>query len=189
MIKKILGLVLLSVVSLPVQAFTEACQLVAKMAGPDYENKPNRFGSMQSPDDIPDEFGAQLIGRNGGWFIYQGKKAWFDMNHCAPNVKSSGTRVVEIVPVLLNKKTGHNAVINGIFLIKTYRQEHIDLIAKRYGFRKVSPLPNRFTAVFDVKPQTSYDHLIETLDRDRDIEFAAPLLSEPHYRPDKRPMP
>lgn len=189
MIKKILGLLVIGMVSLPVQAFTEACQLVAQMAGPSYENKPDRFGSMRAPSEMPSELDAQLIGRNGGWFIYQGKAAWFDVDHCAPIVSAIGSRSVEMVPVLLNKKTGHNAVINGIFLIKTYRQEHIDLIAARYGFQKVSPLPNRFTAVFDVKPQTSYDHLIETLDLDRDIEFAAPLLSEPRYRPDKRPKP
>ncbi|MDG4811996.1 hypothetical protein P8629_03150 [Hydrogenovibrio sp. 3SP14C1] len=185
MTKQMFVLVLLAWVSFPIYAFTEACQLVAQMAGPSYENKPNRFGSMRSPSEMPSELGAQFIGRNGGWFIYQGKTAWFDVDHCAPIVSAS----VEMVPVLLNKKTGHNAVINGIFLIKTYRQEHIDLIAARYGFQKVSPLPNRFTAVFDVKPQTSYDHLIETLDLDRDIEFAAPLLSEPRYRPDKRPKP
>lgn len=189
MIKKIIGLGLIGMMSLPVQAFTEACQLVAQMAGPSYENKPNRFGSMQSPDEMPKALDAQLIGRNGGWFIYQGDTAWFDVDHCAPIIHSVGSHSVEMVPVLLNKQSGHNAVINGIFLIKTYRQEHIDLIAERYGFQKVSPLPNRFTAVFDVKPQTSYDHLIETLDQDRDIEFAAPLLSEPHYRPDKRPTP
>lgn len=189
MIKKIVGLMFIGMTSLPVQAFTEACQLVAQMAGPSYDNKPNRFGSMQSPDEMPEGLNVQLVGRNGGWFIYQGDTAWFDVDHCAPIMNSVGSHSIEMVPVLLNKETGHNAVINGIFLIKTYRQEHIDLIAKRYGFQKVSPLPNRFTAVFDVKPQTSYDHLIETLDRDRDIEFAAPLLSEPHYRPKQRPTP
>lgn len=165
------------------QAFTQACQLVAQMAGPDYQAKPKRFGSLTAPEDMPKSVEASFIERNGGWFIYQASKDWFDVDHCGPKAQTVGSMTYEFVPVLLNRRTGSNAVVNGVFLIKTYREEHIEQIAERYGFKMVSSLPNRFTAVFDVKPQVSYDKLIETLDRDRDVEFAVPLLSEPHYRP------
>jgi hypothetical protein len=175
--------ILLLITSLSAQAFTEACQLVAQMAGPDYQAKPKRFGSLTAPEDMPKSVEASFIERNGGWFIYQASKDWFDVDHCGPKTQTVGSTTYEFVPVLLNRRSGSNAVVNGVFLIKTYREEHIGQIAERYGFKVVTPLPNRFTAVFDVKPQVSYDKLIETLDRDRDVEFAVPLLSEPHYRP------
>lgn len=181
--KRFLSVLVFLVVSSSVQAFTEACQLVAQMAGPDYQAKPKRFGSLTAPEDMPKSVEASFIERNGGWFIYQASKDWFDVDHCGPKAQTVGSTTYEFVPVLLNRRSGSNAVVNGVFLIKTYREEHIGQIAERYGFKMVTPLPNRFTAVFDVKPQVSYDKLIETLDRDRDVEFAVPLLSEPHYRP------
>ncbi len=66
--------ILLLITSLSAQAFTEACQLVAQMAGPDYQAKPKRFGSLTAPEDMPKSVEASFIERNGGWFIYQPQK-------------------------------------------------------------------------------------------------------------------
>lgn len=181
--KKLFLTSLIILLSPVAQAYTQACQLVAQMAGPAYQPKPNRFGSLTSPQDMPKSVEVTFLEQNGVWFIYQSSQDWFEKETCAPKTETIDTKTYEFLPVLLNKQTGQNAVINGIFLIKTYREKHIDMLESRYGFNKVSPLPNRFTAVFDVKPQASYDKLIETLDRDRDIDFAAPLLSEPRYKP------
>lgn len=181
--RKLVLLCLLWGVSSGAWAFTEACQLVAQMAGKTYEAHPKRFGSLTAPQDMPSDIKATYLERNGVWFIYQADQDWFEVEACAPKTELYGDQSIEFVPVLLNRQSGQNAVVNGVFLIKTYREADIDLLESRYGFRKVTPLPNRFTAVFDVKPQASYDRLIETLDRDRDIEFAAPLLSEPRYKP------
>ncbi len=177
--KKIILSISLLLFSIASQAYTEACQLVAEKAGKEYQSKPNRFASISAPEDLPASFEVNLIERNGMWFIYQAEQEWFAKEECAPKT----IRAVETVPVLLNQMTGRNAVVNGAFLIKTWQVKHIDEIAGRYKFVKVTQLPNRFTAVFDTKPQASYDQLIETLKVEKDIEKFVPLLSEPRYRP------
>jgi len=159
-------------------AYLQACQLVAEKAGKSYQIKPNRFASIVSPEELPKSVPASLIERNGMWFIYQASDIQFEEQQCAPQ-KTNG---IEIIPVIYNQTSGHNAVINGVFAIKTYNEKDIHLIADKYNVRKITQLPNRFTAIFDVKPQRSYDELIETLEKDKNIEKMIPLLSEPRYR-------
>ena len=83
------------------------------------------------------------------------------------------------MPVLLNKMTGSNAVITGAFIVKTYRTRDLEKVMQRYGFKALSPLTNPQSMIVDVKPTKSYDLLIRALDRDKDVELALPLLSEP----------
>lgn len=175
--KKLILFVLLFMAT-PSFAYLQACQLVAEKAGKQYHSEPNRFASVSAPEDLPESFSATLIERNGMWFIYQADDEWFGKEECAPKTVQG----IETVPVLLNKQSGGNAVVNGAFLIKTWQVKHIDEIAPRYHFVKITQLPNRFTAIFDTKPQTSYDQLIEKLESEKDIEIFAPMLSEPRYR-------
>lgn len=176
---KILLLLSMILLSQSAQAYLVACQLVAETAGKQYLAKPERFATITAPEDLPDAIKVTLIERNGMWFIYQADRDWFEREACAPRV----VKGIETVPVILNQHSGRNAVVNGAYLIKTWKVEDVDKLIDRYRFSKVTQLPNRFTAIFDTKPQASYDELIEILDRDKDIQLFAPLLSEPRYRP------
>lgn len=59
-------------------------------------------------------------------------------------------------------------------------------MAQRYGFKLISGLPNRFTAVFDVNAQVGstldYDAILRKLDRDKDIKTVMPVLIEADTR-------
>lgn len=163
-------------------SYAESCQLVAKMAGNhEYKQKPMRLATMTQSDEVPLEWHLNLIEQHGAWSIYQTDQAWFLKETCAPITKRnvSNGRTIEFMPVLLNKKTGSNAVITGTFIIKTYRKRDLDKVIQRYKFKELSPLPNPQSMIVDVKPTKSYDLLIRTLDRDKDVDLALPLLSEP----------
>jgi hypothetical protein len=160
-------------------AYTQPCELVAQLSGPDYEVKPKRMAMMQSPSFWPEGQSPTLLGRNGVWFIYQGRSPWFAVDACAPQRMSVNGQSVMRVPVVLNLRTGVNAVVTSRFVIKVRRQRDLEQLSARYGFNLITRLPNRFTAVFDVGTPASYDSLLETLDRDRDIEYALPIVSEP----------
>lgn len=164
-------------------SFAEPCQLVAQMAGNnEYQQQPMRIASLNSAQQLPKQWNLQLLENHGAWYVYQTEKPWFSKEGCAPLTKKSSLdgSTVLFMPVLLNKKTGHNAVITGTFIIKTYRQRDLAKVLKRYHFMPMSPLPNPNSMIVDVKPTDSYDLLIQTLDRDKDVELALPLLSEPH---------
>ena len=168
----------LTILSSPAHAYLTACQLVAENAGKSYQAKPSRFASIVPPKELPESMRTTLIERNGMWFIYQTNEEQFDKSECAPKTRDG----IEIVPVVYNKTSGHNAVVNGVFAIKTFNEKDIHLVANNYNFKKITQLPNRFTAIFDVKPQSSYDELIKKLQQDKDIEKHIPLLSEPRYK-------
>ncbi len=176
-ITAILMLILLTSISTQLKAFTHACTLVADKAGNSYQPQPNRFASIVPPNKIPINMQASLIERNGVWFIYQTDNTIFASNQCAPQIINN----IEIVPVIFNQNSGSNAVINGVFMIKTHHEDDIHLIANKYNFKKVTQLPNRFTAIFNVKPQTSYDELIIKLLADKNIAKLVPLLTEPRF--------
>lgn len=143
-----------------------SCDLVKHLAGEAYQTAPNYAASIDKQPDL------DAIAQVGIWFIYThpNHQAWF--NTCAPIQRSQST----FYPVL--QTADQFAVINGLFLIKTHREQDIHLLEKRYGFKLVSALPNRFSAVFDVNPVADYDALIKRLDRDKDIERVAPVLIE-----------
>ncbi|MDG6777328.1 hypothetical protein QCB44_01275 [Thiomicrorhabdus sp. zzn3] len=173
----------LSLFMLPsANAFNEACQLVAKMAGPAYVIQENRVASFTPPDKMPEEFELTLLEQNGGWFVYQTQQAWFDKETCALLHKPSDQGRFDFAPVLLNQSTGSHAVVTSSFMIKTYRKQDIEKMAERYHFRLLTLLPSGSAAIFDVGEVASYDRMLETLDRDKDVQVAAPLLSEPRYR-------
>ncbi|WP_321324789.1 hypothetical protein [Thiomicrorhabdus sp.] len=163
-------------------SFSEPCQLVAKMAGNnEYQQEPNRIASLNPPADIPKEWKLELLENHGAWYVYQTDKPWFTKENCAPLTKKSlkDNSKVLFMPVLLNKKTGHNAVVTGTFIIKVYHKRDLPKVVKRYGFLPVSPLPNPESMIVEVRTTDSYDLLIQTLDRDKDVDLALPLLSEP----------
>lgn len=167
----------------PVLSFTQACQLVAQMAGPAYETEPLRVASFEGPDDMPSEFGLAFLGQNGAWFIYQAEATWFvDRETCIPKIRLYGNKRFEFSPVLINQQTGHNAVVTPSFMLKTYREEDIHKIAERYDFRLLTLMPSGKAAIFDVSGVASYDKMLEELDRDKDIQFAVPVLAEPRHR-------
>jgi len=166
-------------------SYAEPCQLVAKMAGNhEYKQKPMRLATMTQPDEIPAEWHLSLIEQHGSWSIFQTNQAWFLKETCAPLSKrnEANGHIVEFMPVLLNLKTGSNAVITGTFIIKTYHKRDLDKVVQRYGFKELSPLPNPQSLIVDVKPTSSYDLLIRALDLDKDVDLALPLLSEPRKR-------
>jgi hypothetical protein len=166
-------------------SYSEACQLVAQMAGnKEYKQQPFRVATMEQPEAIPKDWGLSLIEQHGAWSIYQTDQAWFTKQSCAPLVKkaTNSNYKVEFIPVLLNKTTGSNAVITGTFIIKTYKTRDLEKVIQRYHFKMLSPLPNPQSAIVDVKPVESYDLLIRALDRDKDVALAMPLLSEPRRR-------
>lgn len=178
------GLLLAASAMLPTQgfAFTEPCQLVAKMAGPTYDNQPKRIASFTPNTEMPEEWNLTLLEQNGGWFIYQADESWFDKETCAPLKKWHQNKEIEFAPVLLNRTSGRNAVITPSFLVKTYQKADIDKIGERYGFKLLTLLPRGGSAIFDVSGVVSYDRMLEELDRDKDIQVAVPVLSEPRYR-------
>ncbi len=171
-------LVSLSLGSYAVYGYQEVCQLVADKAGASYQPKPGRFATTFAPEDLPSSLSVSLLERNGIWFIYQAKSRVFEKKGCAPKVLSN----VPIKPVLFNRESGINAVVNGVFLIQTYQAKDLNTLAKKYGFKKVTQLPNRFTAIFDTNPQPSYDSLVQILKKDANIAKLVPLLSEPRYQ-------
>lgn len=165
-------------VSLQAQAYTQPCQTVAQMAGEVYQPKPHRAALLLPPEQLPQN-DWELLTRNGVWFVYEASEPWFGLKTCAPRqikVKGQTTRVM---PVLLNQKTGVNAVVVGRFVIKVRRPEQLEGLSPRYDMALVTRLPNRFTAVFDVGTRVSFDQLLQTMDRDVAIEYAAPIVSEP----------
>ena len=143
-----------------------SCDLVKHLAGDDYKTAPLYAASVDKQPDF------DAIAQVGIWFIYAhpDHQAWF--KHCAPMQRLQST----FYPVL--QVADQFAVINGLFLIKPHREQDIHLLEQRYGFNRVSGLPNRFTAVFDVNPVDDYDALIKRLDRDKDIERVVPVLIE-----------
>jgi len=163
-------------------AFTEGCQLVAKMAGPAYETDALKVASFTPPDQMPDVFELDYLDRSGAWFVYQSEQTWFTKERCAPLSKTHKTMTFEFAPVIKNRKQGQHAVITPSFMIKTYNKPDIEKMAERYGFKLLTELPSGGSAIFDVSGQTSYDRMLEILDRDKDIRYAAPVLSEKRYR-------
>lgn len=167
-----------------VQAYLLPCQLVTQMAGAEiYEAKLQRVASMSAPSDLPSEFNLELLERQGGWYVYHTPFAWFEKQTCGPQLKTFEQKRFQFMPVLLNKMTGRNAVLTGTFILKTYRTEHLQEVIDRYGFKMVTRLPKANTAIIDVKPIQSYDDMIETLDKDRDVDLIAPIMSEPRFKP------
>jgi hypothetical protein len=164
-----------------VQAYTQPCELVAQLAGAQYQVQPNRMATLQPPDlcQAKPQRAPALLQRNGAWFVYQSKQPWFKRDACAPFRQTVDGQTVTWVPVVLNRQTGVNAVVTSRFVIKVRKQRDLEVLSRRYGFNLITRLPNRFTAVFDVGEPASYDALLETLDRDRDVEYAVPIVSEP----------
>lgn len=164
-------------------AFSQACQLVAKMAGNEqYKQHSYRIATMSPPKRLPAEWNLSLVENHGAWFIYQTDHSWMSREQCAPMLRRHGKHNFQFMPVLLNKQTGHNAVITGSFIIEVYKKQAWNRVMKKYGFKMLSPLPSPKSMIVDVKPTRSYDFLIKNLDRDNDVTLALPLLSEPRLR-------
>ncbi|MDR9498901.1 MAG: hypothetical protein RI556_06980 [Hydrogenovibrio sp.] len=162
-------------------AYTQPCELVAQLAGAPYQVQPDRMATLQPPDlwQAQPQRAPALLQRNGAWFVYQSERPWFERDACAPFQQAVDGQTVTWVPVVLNRQTGVNAVVTSRFVIKVRKQRDLEVLSRRYGFNLITRLPNRFTAVFDVGQPASYDALLETLDRDQDIEYAVPIVSEP----------
>lgn len=183
MLFRVAVLLLVSLMSTKLFAFAEPCQLVAQMAGnKEYKHQPMRVATMSSPERLPKAWRLSLLESHGAWYVYKTESGWMTRERCAPIVRRQGDRNFQFMPVLLNKQTGHNAVITGTFIVETYRKRDIPKVMKKYGFKMMSPLPNPRSLIVDVKPTQSYDFLIKQLDRDHDVTLALPLLSEPRPR-------
>ena len=163
-------------------AFTEGCQQVAKMAGPAYQTAPLKVGSFTAPENMPAEFELRYAERSGAWFIYESAESWFTKETCAPLTKTHRSQAFEFSPVVKNSQESQFAVVTPSFMIKTYNKSDIDKMAQRYGFKLLTELPSGGAGIFDVTGHSSYDRMLEILDRDKDIRYAAPVLSEKRYR-------
>ena len=180
---KVFILVLGLTTSYQAWSFGEPCFTVAIKAGEStYQPEPKRIASLLPLASFPAEFELTLLERNGAWHIYQTPESWFTADTCAPLQKVYQGKVYDFMPVLLNKQSGSSAVIIGSLIIKTYQEEDLHTIESTYGFKKLTQLPNPNMAIFDVKPTTSYDVLLNTLENDKNIQYAVPLFSEPRYR-------
>jgi hypothetical protein len=164
-IKRWLTLLMLSASSAPLLA---ACERVSQLMGSAYKTDAHLFASTTQLHRY------QALAHVGIWSIYH-QQAW-SMDVCAP-MKREG---VTFYPVL--RKANGFAVINGIWVIKTFREADIHQVGQRHGLTRVSLLPNRFSAVFQSPDIDSYDRLIERLDRDKDIERVVPVLVESGVR-------
>lgn len=155
-----------------------ACELVAQLAGKNYVTSPQYAASMQYQAEL------NPLTQVGVWQVYPYPKNAFNQAQafqtCAPIQQAD----VEFFPVL--QKQNKFAVVNGLFMIKTHREADIHRMAQRYGFKLISGLPNRFTAVFDVNAQVDstqdYDEILRKLDRDKDIQTVVPVLIEADTR-------
>lgn len=181
-----LGLALLFASVNSAAAYSESCQLVAHMAGnKEYVQKPMRVASLLPAHQLPANLSLRLLQNHGAWYIYRTPEPWFDKENCAPlnvEVTQGASATLQFMPVLANLKTGNSAVVLGNFVIKVYREKHLQEVIDRYGFKTLSPLPNPESMIVDVKPTDSYDQLLLALDKDKDVELALPLLSEPRGR-------
>lgn len=155
-----------------------ACELVAQLAGKGYVTSPQYVASMQY------QAALNPLTQVGVWHVYdypqKSPSEPKSFQTCAP-IQRAG---VEFFPVL--QVQNRFAVINGLFMIITHREPDIHRMAQRYGFKLISGLPNRFTAVFDVNAQVGsgqdYDALLRKLDRDKDIKTVMPVLIEADTR-------
>lgn len=160
-------------------AYTQPCQLVQKMAGfESYKLQPLRVASMKAPEDLPAGIKLTLLERHGAWYVYQTPEPWYGTQECAPLKKQS----IEFMPVMLNRQTGHNAVLTGSFILKVHRARDLETVIERYGVSLVTYLPKADSAIVDVRPIKSYDELILRMDIDKDVQLLAPLFSEPRMR-------
>lgn len=177
---RVFVLFVVGLISSQASAYSEPCQLVAQMVDSKmYKQQPQRMASMASPDSFPAEIGLTILESHGAWHIYQTPTVWMGKENCAPLTKTFGDKPYLFMPVLLNKASGHNAVITGTFIVKVFRKQHWDRVIQKYGFKVLSPLPSPKSMIVDVKPTDSYDLLIRRLDKDKDVVLALPLLSEP----------
>ncbi|WP_127471101.1 hypothetical protein [Thiomicrorhabdus aquaedulcis] len=164
-------------------SFTQPCELVVKMADAKvYQAQPNRLASLLPLNKLPEEWQLTQLETHGAWFVYSTTHPDLSYTQCAPLSRLFNNKPYEFMPVFLNKQTGVNAVLTGTFIVKSYEADDLDKIVNRYGFKLLTRLPNPLTAIVDVLPQTSFDTLLETLDRDKDVQFAVPILSEPRYK-------
>ncbi len=164
-------------------SFGEPCFTVAIKAGENtYKPVPKRIASLLPLASFPKEFELTLLERNGAWHIYETAESWFTADTCAPLQKVYNGKVYDFMPVLLNKQSGSSAVVIGSLIIKTYQEDDLHTMESTYGFKMLTQLPSPRMAIFDVKPTTSYDAVLEMLENDKDIEYAVPLFSEPRYR-------
>ena len=170
------------VLSPTASAFTQGCELVAQMAGPAYEVDNQKVASLIPPEKMPATIKINYLVRSGAWFIYQTDPSWFTKETCAPLNKAHRSSTFEFAPVIKNRKQGQYAVVTSSFMVKTYNKLDINKIAQRYGFKLLTELPSGGSAIFEVGSQVSYDRMLETLDRDKDIRYAAPVLSEKRYQ-------
>lgn len=169
-------LLALTVLSMQAQAYTQPCQWVERMANKkEYQAKPLRLAVMKAPDELPARFGLELLERHGSWFIYQTPEPWYEVNQCAPVKREQ----MIFMPVLLNRQTGHNAVVTGNFLLKVVRKHQLDEVIARYGFKVITYMPRADSVMVDLRSVSSYDDLIERLDQDKDVHLLAPILAEP----------
>jgi hypothetical protein len=164
-------------------SYGEPCFTVAVKAGEKtYQPEPKRIASLLPLALLPTEFELTLLERNGAWHIYETAESWFTADTCAPLQKVYNGKVYDFMPVLLNKQSGSSAVVIGSLIIKTYQEDDLHTMESTYGFKMLTQLPSPRMAIFDVKPTTSYDAVLEMLENDKDIEYAVPLFSEPRYR-------
>jgi hypothetical protein len=140
------------------------CDLVAHLAGQDYQAAPDFWASMEVLAD------NQPVAQVGIWQIY--RLEHLSDSHCGQQAWQGHN----FLPVLRHRD--RFAVIHDVWVIKTHRVEDLARIPERYGFQRVSSLPNRFTAVFNIHPTEDYEAFIKRLDRDKAIDRLIPVLVE-----------
>lgn len=159
-----------------VQAYSQPCQLVQKMAGVEaYQLQPQRVAAMLPPEKLPAGMDLPLLERHGAWFVYQTPMPWYQTQQCAPLQKQG----VEFMPVMLNRATGHNAVLTGTFILKVHRAKDLQAVIAKYQLKLVTLMPKADSAIVNVRPIDSYDELILKMGIDKDVQILAPLFSEP----------
>lgn len=158
------------------------CDEVAKKSGLGYEVRNHWAASLQAPEALPVELKLRLIERNGAWYVYETEQDWFERETCGDLSKlDENAKSLAFAPVLWSRDSGKSAVIDGTFLIKTHQESDLEKVAAEFGMTLLNRMPSGSSAIFDARPQVSYDHLLEQLARHIRIVTAVPLLAEQRY--------
>lgn len=172
----------LSVFATPSMALTQACDVVAKKSGAPYQTQNSTFASKKAPGLVEKVVSAELKTRLGQWYIYQSNDEVFAKDKCAPMRLQSEQGEIDVTPVLWNQMAQRYAVIRPVFLVKAHQASDLTEVMKTFNLTEQTMLPDSRMGLFEIPDTESYDDLVENMNADSKILFAAPMLSEQRYR-------
>lgn len=186
----LIGIVWLSVLSLPAKAALVACEAVANQAR-GYTPQVDVLATQQSLSEQSLNWDGELIGEIGGWTLYRTQQFALDRNACQPQRLAIQTAEGEMqsilfYPVLKNQRQNRWAIFTGQFLVLATTQLE-GFLDKDWHLRasdsSQSLGSHRYTLQFKGlnAASVSYDHAVERLQRHPKIRQFAPVFIEQRY--------